>query len=156
MSKNEGALRRRFVMGLVALMAVFGVALIASPANAAAYTTNVYAPHHVGNNAQGWATVVQDCSGTSGCWNYMKIEKWGWFGNSWVGGNWVTGTGWQHVDAALPGGCGYFRTTVDSYNDAVGPVGGGINVGKVGISWNGQIIYRYKTTWSSGWSYICR
>lgn len=156
-ASGPGAPRRsrRLVGGVAALLAFFAVALGASPASAAAYTTNVYAPHNVSGYAEGWATVAQDCSGTNGCWNYMKIEKWGWVGNSWIGGNWVTGTGWRSMSAALPSGCGYYRTTVDSYNDVTGPVGGGINIGKVGVSWNGQIVYRYKTTWSSGWAYLC-
>ncbi|GAB3347424.1 hypothetical protein [Modestobacter lapidis] len=147
--------RRRFMCGLAVPMTFLGVAVAASPANAMAYTKNVYAPSNVSGSAEGWADISQDCSGTLGCYSYGKIERWGWFGNSWIGGGWLTGSGWHKIVADLPEGCGYYRTTVDSYNYASGPIEGQINLGPIGGGAGGQTIYNNKLPWSSGWSYLC-
>jgi hypothetical protein len=151
---RRGSVRLALLL-LVPIVMAFGVA---APANAAAYTQAVYAPNVIagGTALEGWALLSRDCSGTQGCWNYMKIERWQWWGMQYLNGNWVNNNGWNRMTASLPGGCGYYRTTVDSYNDIAGTYGGGVNIGPVGFTGNGTRVYRYKTTWSSGWRYACR
>jgi hypothetical protein len=141
------------VIGLI--MTIVPGLFLTGTASAQAYTQNAYPPHNESGYAVGWASVVQDCTNTFGCWNYVKIEKWGYFGNTWIGGGWVTGSGWQSARGALPKGCGWYRTTVDSYNDVAGPVSGGANIGPVGGSGGGQKVYRYHSPWSSGWASLC-
>lgn len=152
--KRQGKANAGMAALLLGLMLLIGVGTT-STASAAAYTKSVYTPARSGSTMTGWADLSLDCAGTFGCWNYLKIEKWGYFGNSWVNGWWANNNGWNSVTAWLPGGCGYYRTTVDSYNDATGPVGGGITIGQVGWTLSGQAIYRFRTTWSSGWAYYC-
>jgi hypothetical protein len=130
-------------------------------ADAAAYTKSVYPPEkHGTTQMQGWADLSRDCSGTYGCYNYIKIEKKNWWGASFVAGGWANGSGWNSVTANLPTGCAQYRMTVDSYNDVAGSYGGGVNLGtkvaEVGFSQNGTKIYRFKVTWSSGWKELCR
>lgn len=126
-------------------------------ADAAAYTIAVYPPSRLNaSQLRGWAKLSRDCSGTYGCSNYIKIERQRAWGVQFVGGWWATANGWNSITAGLPRGCFDYRTTVDSYNDVAGSSGGGVNVGPVGVSSNGTKIYRYRNTWSSGFSRICR
>ncbi|WP_285320739.1 hypothetical protein [Pseudarthrobacter sp. lyk4-40-TYG-27] len=144
------------IVSLMALIATGG-AIAAVPAEAAAFTYSVYAPNKVNSTtAEGWANLSRDCSGTYGCWSYMKIEKREWWGWSYRGGGWVNNNGWNSIRGELTAGCGDYRTTVDSYNDVAGGYGSGANIGPVGASSNGTRIYRYKTTWSSGTNRLCR
>ena len=53
-----------------------GKVIGAQSASAAAYTIGVYAPNRInGSQIQGWANLSRDCSGTYGCFNYIKIER---------------------------------------------------------------------------------
>jgi hypothetical protein len=140
---------------LVTLILAFFMS-IAPNAKAAAFTYNVYAPNRSGNTLTSWANLSRDCSGTYGCWNYMKIEKSDWWWYDYVGGNWVSNNGWNSISVGLPSGCGNYRTTVDSYNDVLISQGIGVNLGQVGVNASGQAIYRFRTTWSSGTHYYCR
>ncbi len=136
---------------------VLMVTTMGTAANAAAYTKNVYPPNKINSTTlEGWADLSLDCAGTLGCWNYLKIERWGWYGNQHVGGNWVSNHGWNKMTAELPGGCGYYRTTVVSYNHMTGGYGGGVNVGVVGATGNGTRVYEYQKPWWSDWRYYCR
>lgn len=73
-----------------------------------------------------------------------------------MSGNWVHNNGWNKMTATLPSGCWDYRTTNDSYNDASGSFGYGVNIGPAGYSVNGTKIYTWKKTWSSGWKRHCR
>jgi hypothetical protein len=145
----------RFLFALLMATALTGI--IDSPAHAAAYPKNVYSPEIVPPtwNIRGWADLNLDCSGTYGCWNYMKIERSRWYGPEFMSGGWVGG-GWQSATATLQSGCWDYRTTAESYNDVAGSYGSGVNIGPVGVSANGTTIYRFKTSWSSGWKRWCR
>lgn len=151
-------LSRRIATFVVAVAVALGAALVTTPAaNAAAYPIGVYAPKKIaGPKLEGWANLSRDCGGTLGCFNYIKIEKNNWYGPSFVAGWWANNNGWNSISTALPSGCADYRTTTDSYNDVAGSYGGGVNIGPVGVTANGTKIYRYKTTWSSGWARICR
>ena len=143
--------------GLVALVVTGGAVAAAAPAEAAASTYSVYAPHKISSTtAEGWAYLSHNCRGTYGCANYMKIEKREWWGWSYRGGGWVYNNGWNSARGILTRGCAYYRTTVDSYNDIAGRYRGGTNLGPVGHTRNGTTIYRYRTTWSSGTVRLCR
>ncbi len=123
---------------------------------ATAYTINVYAPDPKANNQmQAWANLSRDCSGTVGCYNYMKIERKVWWGNEFVTGKWANTHGWNNLWATKVKGCHYYRTTIDSYNRIVGDRGIGSNIGVVGVSGNGLKVYEDRVTWSSGWTYMC-
>jgi hypothetical protein len=133
-----------------------GAVLPAQSASASAYTIGVYAPGKSGSTAQGWANLSRDCSGTTGCWNYIKIERQRWYGTQFVNGWWANANGWNSISANIGGtGCYNYRTTVDSYNDVVGGYGAGVNIGPVGTTANGTTVYRFRNTWSSGWNYLC-
>jgi hypothetical protein len=142
----------------VSSMAVIGLLSLsfASVAGAVAYTKDVYPPERHSTTLQGWANLGRDCTNTNGCWNYMKIEQKTWYGSSFIGGTWAGVDGWNSVSAPLSTGCEEYRTTVDSYNDIAGTHGIGINLGEVGVSADGTKIYRYQTTWSSGYVRYCR
>ncbi|MDP9885859.1 hypothetical protein J2W21_003384 [Sinomonas atrocyanea] len=143
--------------GLIALVATGVEVATATPAEAAAFTYSVYAPHKVSSTtAEGWAYLSHDCRGTYGCANYMKIEEREWWGWSNRGGGWVYHNGWNTARGSLTRGCAYYRTTVDSYNDLAGRHHSGTNLGPVGHTRNGTTIYRYRTTWSSGTTRLCR
>lgn len=143
------------IFGAIAIVfaLIFG---LASPASAAAYTRSVYSPARNGNTLIAWADLSRDCSGTYGCWNYMKITRDRLWGQEFVAGSWVNNNGWNSISAGLPGGCFNYRTTVDSYNDTLISSGVGINVGPVGANSSNQTIYRFKRTWSSGTTRYCR
>jgi hypothetical protein len=147
---------------LPAMLACLAFALsaflgLATRADAAAYPIGVYAPERLNSSQiRGWANLSRDCSGTLGCFNYVKIERSRWYGVEFVNGWWANANGWNSITANLPSGCYDYRTTTDSYNDSIGPVGGGVNIGPVGVSSNGQTVYRYRLTWSSGWKRHCR
>lgn len=146
----------------VALLLVLAALLTAgltaaSAANASAFTYGVYAPKKINSSqVQGWANLSRDCSGTYGCYNYIKIERSNWWGVSYQNGWWANSNGWNSITANMTPGCYSYRTTVDSYNDVAGSYGWGVNIGPVGWTSNGTRIYRYKVTWSSGWAYRCR
>jgi hypothetical protein len=143
--------------GLVALIVTGGAVTAAAPAQAAALTYSVYAPHKIGpTTAEGWAYLSRNCHGTYGCANYMKIEKREWWGWSYRGGGWVYNNGWNTARGSLTRGCASYRTTVDSYNDFAGRYHSGTNLGPVGHTRNGTTIYRYRTTRSSGTVWLCR
>ena len=146
------------LLATAAATLVSGLGLGASGAGAAAYTKAVYAPNSVssGTVLKSDADLSRDCAGTFGCSNYMKIERKRAWGIQFVGGGWVNNSGRNSIQVAKPYGCFNYRTTVDSYNDVAGSYGSGVNVGPIGFSSNGTKIYRYKTTWSSGWKYHCR
>lgn len=156
-TRRPSATRSRWRPAAAALASLLALTVVdQAPADAAAYTKSVYAPNDEGSYLRGWADLSRDCSGTYGCWNYMKIERhraWGW---EYVNGWWANNHGWNHVDATQPYGCFNYRTTVDSYNDVAGSYGSGVNLGPVGTTSNGTKIYRYRTTWSSGFKYHCR
>lgn len=143
-------------IGMAAALASGGLAA-AAPAEAAAFSYGVYTPNKINQwTMDAWANVSRDCSGTYGCYNYMKIEKREWWGWSHYAGQWAGANGWNSIRANINGGCATYRLTVDSYNDVAGGYGGGANIGPVGSSSNGTKIYRYKTSWSSGTRQICR
>ena len=159
MTINNG-IKLKSKVGVVGLtLAATGLlaADFATPANAAAYTVAVYAPNNVGGSQiQGWANLSRDCSGTFGCYNFVKIERQRWYGVNYVAGNWANYSGWNNQTAYIGGtGCYNYRTTVDSYSDVAGGYGSGVNVGQVGATGNGTKIYRYRNTWSSGWATRC-
>jgi hypothetical protein len=129
---------------------------VATKAVAAAFTYDAYAPNRSGSTLTGWAYLSRDCSGTFGCSNYMKIEKSDWWWWDYVGGNWVPNNGWNSISVGLPRGCANYRTTVDSYNVVLISQGIGINLGEVGVNANGQTLYEFHRTWSSGAHYYCR
>lgn len=136
------------------LLSVFTAA---APADAAAFTYGVYAPNKINSTqVQGWANVSRDCSGTYGCYNYIKIERSNWYGASFQNGWWANANGWNSITATMTPGCYGYRTVVDSYNDVAGSYGSGVNVGPVGTTSNGTKIYRFRTTWTSGWAQRCR
>jgi hypothetical protein len=150
---------RRIGLALAAVALGISTAMASAPAaNAAAYPIGVYAPSKINaSQAQGWANLSRDCSGTYGCSNYIKIEKRNWWGGAdWVAGWWANNNGWNSITATLASGCADYRTTTDSYNDVAGGYGSGITVGPVGYTWNGTRILEYRTTWSSGWARLCR
>lgn len=143
-------------VGMAVALASGGLAA-AAPAEAAAFSYGVYAPNKISAwTMDAWANVSRDCSGTYGCYNYMKIEKREWWGWSHYAGQWAGAHGWNSIRANINGGCATYRLTVDSYNDVAGGYGGGVNVGHVGFSANGTKIYRYKTSWSGASRQICR
>ena len=156
-SKKPSRFTKFFSGAAVAVALASGGLVAAAPAEAAAFSYGVYAPKKISQwTMDSWANLSRDCSGTYGCYNYMKIEKKEWWGWSHYAGQWAGAHGWNSLRANINGGCATYRLTVDSYNDVAGSYGGGVNVGVVGISGNGTKIYRYKTTWSSGTSQICR
>ncbi|PBC71804.1 hypothetical protein BX265_6417 [Streptomyces sp. TLI_235] len=116
----------------------------------------MYAPERAGNTLTGWGNLSRDCSGTVGCYNYIKIERGRWYGWEFMGGNWAGNNGWNSASAPVASGCYSYRTTVDSYNDIVGGYGAGVNTGQVGATVDGQKIYRFRVTWSSGTKSYCR
>lgn len=151
----------RFARGLAALGLVAaltsGSLAAATPAEAAAFSYDVYAPNKVSRwTMDAWANLSRNCSGTYGCYNYMKIEKLQWWGWSHYAGHWAGAHGWNSIRANINGGCAKYRLTVDSYNDVAGSYGSGTNMGSVGSTSNGTKIYRYKTSWSGGTRQICR
>ncbi|WP_030262314.1 hypothetical protein [Streptomyces sp. NRRL B-24484] len=149
---------RRAARGAAAAAALTGALALAcpAPAAAAAYTKAVYAPDRAGNTLTGWGNLSRDCSGTVGCYNYIKIERSRWYGWDFMGGNWANNNGWNTATATVATGCYAYRTTVDSYNDIVGGYGAGVNTGQVGATVDGQKIYRFRVTWSSGTRTYCR
>lgn len=156
-------LRRRLTGVSMVLALATGVVMFAAPvaANAAAYPIGVYAPNKINpTQLQGWANLSRDCSGTYGCYNYIQIQVERWyglvFGPTTVNGWWANNNGWNSITGTLLPGCYNYRTRTDSYNNAVGDVGGGVNAGTVGVSANGQTIYEWHKEWNSGWTRICR
>lgn len=151
-------LKRLLVTGIACLalaLAAFGS--ITSRADGAASTKSANPPTRINaTQIQSSADLSLDCTGTVGCWNYMKIERARWYGLQFIGGAWALNNGWNNITVNLPGGCYWYRTAVNSYNDYIGPVGSGQNIGAVGSSSNGQQVYRYRTPWSSGWAKHCR
>ena len=149
---------RLLAIVLTTVAAVVGLMTAAPPsANAAAYPIGVYAPDRINSSQiRGWANLSRDCSGTVGCYNYIKIERSRWWGAEYVNGWWANNHGWNSITATLPYGCYNYRTTTESYNHVVGSYGAGVNLGRVGWAANGTAIYKYRTTWSSGWKYHCR
>ena len=140
---------------IVLVLALTNV-LTAGSANAAAFTRDAYPPNREGNSVVGWADLNRDCTGTYGCWNYIKIERKRWWGWEYVSGKWAQADGWNSVSSHLPPGCFEYRTVVDSYNDQVVDNGGGVNIGPVGFTDDGQTIDRFHRTWHSGGNRICR
>lgn len=135
--------------GLAALIPL----AIAPDASAAAAVKNVYAPVQSGTTASAWADLSHDCSGTMGCWNYMKIErKKGWFWWEDVGGAWVNNDGWNTVTADLTPGCHTYKTTVTSYNDII--VTDSTSTKDATTTSTGT--QRLETTWSSAEVRFCR
>jgi hypothetical protein len=151
------SVKRKAAAVALSITAAAGVSVgLAPSAEAAAYPIGVYAPNRINSGQiQGWANLSRDCSGTYGCYNYIKIERARWYGVEYVNGWWANNNGWNSITANLPSGCYNYRTTTDSYNDVAGGYGGGVNIGPVGASGNGTKIYRYRNTWSSGWTYQC-
>lgn len=148
--------RGRFA-ALLCVVLMLGGAAAAQRADAAAYTISVSAPKRINTTQiQGVANLSRDCSGTLGCSNYIKIERQRWWGVEYVKGWWANANGWNSITADLPSGCYDYRTTVDSYNDVAGSYGTGVNVGQVGVSSSGTKVYRFRTTWSSGFARHCR
>jgi hypothetical protein len=153
---------RRVLSGIsaitAAMIAATGIALAVAPgADAAAFPYGVYAPNKLGTSqVQGWANLSRDCSNTYGCDNYIQIEVLRWYGPQYVNGWWANNNGWNSITANLLPGCYDYRTKTDSYNYAVGDVGGGVNAGPAGVSANGQTIYKWHLEWNSGWARICR
>ena len=128
----------------------------AAVAEGAAYTKSADAPQKTGpKTLRGSADLNLDCSDTLGCHNYIKIDVQRWNGAKRRAGSWANNNGVNTIDGTLKKGCYNYRTTVDSYNDVVGAFGGGASIGKVGVTKNGEKVYRYKSTWSSGWTRIC-
>jgi hypothetical protein len=126
-------------------------------ADAAAFTYDVYAPKKEANNIiKGWANLSRDCSGTYGCYNYIKLEYKSWGSWRFFSGKWANANGWNSVSGDLINGCNEYRTTVDSYNDTLVSNGAGANIGPVGANGSGQKIYRFQRTWSSGSAKLCR
>ena len=105
---------------------------------------------------QGWANLSRDCSGTNGCYNYIQIQVSRWYGPATVNGWWANNNGWNSITGTLLSGCYDYRTRTDSYNYATGDVGGGANVGQVGVTSSGQKLYEWHLEWNSGWTRICR
>ncbi len=138
---------RVFRVILVPLAALIAAVALALPAGAAAYTKNAYAPARAGNTITGWADLSLDCSGTYGCWNFIKIERQRWYGPEYVSGKWASSNGWNSISAALSPGCYNYRTHVDSYNDTVGSIGAGVNIGPVGISSEGTTVSNCQYLW---------
>lgn len=130
---------------------------LAPGAQAAAYTKSANAPQKTGpRTLQGTADLSLDCSGTLGCRNYMKIEVQRWNGIKKLSGKWANANGVNSINGKLKKGCYSYRTTVDSYNDMVGAVGIGVNLGPVGATKSGEKVYRFRSEpWSSGWSRLC-
>ena len=141
-----------------AIIAVIGIVLALAPgADAAAFPYGVYAPTKINaTQAQGWANLSRDCSDTYGCYNYIQIQVLRWDGPQSVAGWWANNNGWNSITATLLPGCYDYRTMTDSYNYAVGDVGGGANAGEVGVTANGQKIYEWHLEWNSGWARVCR
>jgi hypothetical protein len=155
--QNTSPLQKLSVLVVALIITMSMVLGTFQMADAAAYTKSVYPPEkHGTTQMQGWADLSRDCSGTLGCYNYIKIEKKVWWGAQFVAGGWANANGWNSVTASLPKGCSWYRMTVDSYNDYVGDQGAGANIGPVGTSSNGAKINRFRTTWSSGWKELCR
>jgi len=163
-SAPAGANRRmkRVLSGIAAsiaaITAVVGSGLALAPsANAAAFPYAVYAPNKINTTqVQGWANLSRDCSGTYGCYNYIQIQVLRWYGPQNVNGWWANNNGWNSITATMLPGCYDYRTMTDSYNYAVGDVGGGVNAGQVGVTVSGQKIYEWHSEWNSGWNRICR
>ena len=135
----------------MATITVVGIALALGPgANAAAFPYAVYAPNKINaTQVQGWANLSLDCSNTYGCYNYIQIEVQRWYGPAYVNGWWANNNGWNSITATLLSGCYNYRTRTDSYNYAVGDVGGGVNVGQAGVTAHGRKIYEWHREWNS-------
>ena len=150
---NSNATRVVVALAISLIMAVTA----ATMAGAAAYTKSVYPPDRINSSTlRSWADLSRDCSGTVGCYNYMKIERKRAWGPEFVAGNWANANGWNSLTTSQPAGCYDYRTVVDSYNDYAGGHGSGVNVGQVGTASNGTKVFRFRTTWSSGWKRYCR
>jgi hypothetical protein len=149
-----GPARKALVVAAIAVVA----AVPYSQAEAYSYPKNVYPPERYDSTTvEGWADVQMDASGTVGTWIYTKIERRNWWGGAdFVNGGWTNKNGWNSMKGTMSRGCQAYRTTVDVYNDVIGPWGAGVNGRQVGGSANGQTIYRYRTTWSSGYKTHCR
>ena len=148
----------RSLVALALAVLAAGILLVGAPrAEAAAYPIAVYAPKKLGaTQVQGWANLSRNCSGTYGCYNYIKVERSRWYGAEFVNGWWANANGWNSITGTLGAGCYSYRTTTDSYNDVAGSYGSGVNLGPVGATSNGTKINRFRTSWSSGWTRICR
>lgn len=155
-------MRSRMLMAaLVATVAAMMAALFgAAPAVAAAYAKGVYAPSAVGGLVEGWADINTDCEGTFGCYTYIKIEYlegnglhpvWydGW---SEIAGRWAN-AGWNGITVPYQG-CGNYRVTVDTYNDAPSEGVVGVSLGGVEVGLGGGV-HRYHMTSTSSSSRIC-
>lgn len=143
----------------MALALAAGAVMLTAPvaANAAAYPIGAYPPNKINSTQlQGWANLSLDCGGTYGCYNYIQIQVLRWYGPTMVNGWWANNNGWNSITGTLLPGCYNYRTRTDSYNYAVGDVGGGVNVGTFGVSVSGQTIYEWHREWHSGWQQICR
>jgi hypothetical protein len=143
---------------IASMIALTGMILAFAPsAGAAAFPYGVYAPKKLNSTQlQGWANLSRDCSGTFGCYNYIEIQVSRWYGVATVTGSWANNNGWNSITGTLLSGCYNYRTRTDSYNYAVGDVGGGVNGGEVGVTASGQKFYEWHLEWNSGWTRICR
>jgi hypothetical protein len=117
-----------------------------------------YPPEDHGSFVQGWAKISTDCPYLK-CSVYLKIERkslWP-LGPSFVNGSFVNWSNdWVEMRATKLAGCYEYRTTIEIYEDSVAPVGGGANIGPMGMSVSGQRVYSYKIgPWSSAWVERC-
>jgi hypothetical protein len=149
---------RKLVASLVSVTIVILTMLVmATGANAAAFTYDAYPPDKSGPTMiTAWANLSRDCTGTYGCWNYMKIERTRLWGIEYVGGKWATDNGWNSLEVNLPDGCYDYRTFVDSYTDALISLGLSADYKVIGASATGEKIVRFHRVWNSGFVQICR
>ena len=158
---NINHILTRSLLGISVSLILFLVPVIVLLSNAGdvyatASTYDVYPPNRDGDTVTGWTNLSRDCSGTYGCYNYIKIERSSWRGWLYVSGKWAPDNGWNPVSANLLSGCYDYRTTVDSYNDTLINVGLGVNIGAVGVNASNETIYRFQNTWSSGSHRYCK
>jgi hypothetical protein len=153
---------------LMGIVAIGLAALVTSgPSASAAQAVDLRPPSWsvpmATNSVQASALVDGTCNGAGGALNcqvFMKIERSSWRGWQYAGGRWITGdvygkTQWATVWGNRPAGCYDYKTTVETYTDAPGSYGSGVNIGEVGTSSNGMKMYRWKISWSSGSVYMC-
>lgn len=141
---------------LVVLVAVGAIAATVTASAQAVQIYGVYAPQDHGSYVQGWANIRTDCPYFQ-CSVYLKIERSSWSGWRFVNGSFVNwSNSWISMSAGKLSGCYDYRTTIELYEDSIGPVAGGVNIGPVGTSASGQTIYRWNIgPWSSGTTRAC-
>ncbi|HSX14942.1 MAG TPA: hypothetical protein VLE72_03510 [Candidatus Saccharimonadales bacterium] len=154
-------LRKSLSIVGVAFLSATGIATVGTVTETATKAEavqlySVYTPDNHSTYVQGWANINTSCPYYQ-CQVYLKIERSSYSGWRYLNGNWVNWrNSWVSMTAGKLRGCYNYRTTIEIYEWSIGPIGGGVNIGPVGVNASGQTIYDYKFgPWSSGYRRVC-